>query len=243
MHLHGEDVYGGDPEGSDGGPAKTSYDDGVRFGSLCIAVEGLVQFISALVLTLPIVIHFFGYRVLYFLAHLVGLVSYVFPAWPKAMFKAPTMILAGLSGVFQAITSMLPFAIVGILVPDEDMGLWVGILNVVQVAAQLLLSFLAGYVMEAFSDKGFGKVGIGIAFGGLWALVGLPVILLLRVPPSPTSTTSDSSSSSTSTTTTTTVPTIHALPTYEAIVHTATATTTSGSINRVTGRQLTEELD
>ena len=56
------------------------------------------------------------------------------------------------SGILNAVSNVVPYALVGEMVPKAESGLYVGVLNMTQVSAQLLSNFLASTMMSVFGN-------------------------------------------------------------------------------------------
>jgi len=62
------------------------------------------------------------------------------------------------------------------------MGVFVGILSMTQVVSQMLANFSSSFIMSLCSNLGVGIVSTGIAYRGLWALIGVPFRFLVIIP-------------------------------------------------------------
>ena len=69
---------------------------------------------------------------------------------------------------------LVAYALIGMNVSKEDTGLYMGILNTMQVVAQLLTSFIATIIMSKSHSTGLGLV-LG---GGLSFITGFLVFIL-----------------------------------------------------------------
>jgi hypothetical protein len=85
--------------------------------------------------------------------------------------------MSGLLGFLNATMSTIPYAALGIATSDELSGLMIGVLNTVQVVSQILSQPAAGEVMSLS-----GSTGIGLAFSGLFAVIGCFVSFWIIVP-------------------------------------------------------------
>lgn len=71
---------------------------------------------------------------------------------------------------------LVPYALVGMSVPKEETGLYMGILNTAQVVAQLTTNFIG---TSAMSYSKF--PGMGLVVGGAFAFVGCFLVFILKV--------------------------------------------------------------
>eukprot|EP01102_Stenamoeba_stenopodia_P008893 TRINITY_DN2603_c0_g1_i1.p1 TRINITY_DN2603_c0_g1~~TRINITY_DN2603_c0_g1_i1.p1 ORF type:complete len:186 (-),score=21.90 TRINITY_DN2603_c0_g1_i1:24-581(-) len=132
--------------------------------------------------SIPWFVRLVGYKTLYYIAMIYGVVCFILPSWSRLMYPTAAMTISAASGIFSAITNCLPFAILGLIVSEEELGLWIGVLNMVQVAAQLVIGFLAGLVMDWCSSWGLGHIAVGLAFGGVLGVLAFPLTYSLTIP-------------------------------------------------------------
>jgi len=91
---------------------------------------------------------------------------------------ALVLILGAIAGILAAASNTIPYALVGMMVSKEESGLYIGILNIVQVSAQLLMNFFSGLLMTHYNS-----VGLGITVvGGSTAFIGIFLIFLMIIP-------------------------------------------------------------
>lgn len=62
-----------------------------------------------------------------------------------------------------------------------DMGMYVGVLNTLQVLGQLVAIFVATSVMTVATPLHIGEISTGLGTGGVWAVVAFPFISCLVV--------------------------------------------------------------
>jgi solute carrier family 45, member 1/2/4 len=176
----GMDVYKGDPQAPPHTQAHANYSLGVRMGSLAMGLMGVSTFITSFAVAPAVKL--IGYKAVYFIAHLWGAVSIILPLWPLMSTPFAAIALCACGGVFNAITTAIPFTLIGLAVPEEQVGVYVGVLNVVQVLSQIIMGAVAGAIMTAAAPWGLGSVAPGISFAGMLTILGLPLIFLLIIP-------------------------------------------------------------
>jgi len=179
-HYMAIDVYKGNANHEDGSPLKNLYDEGVRMGSLVTGFMDTFTLICAIPLS-PLV-QIFGHKSLYFIGNLWGIVGYGFPIWPVFDTYLPAIALAISTGLFQATTNSLQWTLLGLCIDDTNVGVYAGILNVVQTVGELLSGFIAGAVIDNVPVSwGLGLISPGIGTGGIYGIISIPFILLLVV--------------------------------------------------------------
>eukprot|EP01121_Diplochlamys_sp_Union-15-3_P009097 TRINITY_DN2454_c0_g1_i4.p1 TRINITY_DN2454_c0_g1~~TRINITY_DN2454_c0_g1_i4.p1 ORF type:complete len:371 (+),score=31.67 TRINITY_DN2454_c0_g1_i4:379-1491(+) len=177
----GEDIYHGDPNAPSNSTSSKLYDKGTRVGSLGFAIMSLVTILFSAVAT-PLT-NKIGIRSTYFIFQFLGIWSCGLTMWPLIQHPIPQLILMGVFGLTNAIANILPFVFVGLLVKEEEFGYYVGIMNVVQVIAQLFANFIASSVMS-LCDKNhciIGGVSPGIATGAVWAVYACIFTAFIRL--------------------------------------------------------------
>jgi solute carrier family 45 protein 1/2/4 len=74
-------------------------------------------------------------------------------------------------GISMTIFNSVPFAVVGMLVPKEQMGLYMGVLNVFAVVGQQLSTFLLGSGVAAmFNENSDWQKAAVISSGSIFAI-------------------------------------------------------------------------
>lgn len=189
----GMDVYKGDPESPAHTKSHANYNLGVRMGSLAMGLMGVTTFLTSFAVAPAVKL--IGYKAVYLIAHLWGAVSIILPMWPIMSTPFAAIALCTCGGVFNAITTAIPFTLIGLAVPEEQVGVYVGVLNVVQVLSQIVMGAVAGAIMSAALPWGLGSVVTGISFAGMLTILGIPLIFLLIIPQSVSQRKADESTS------------------------------------------------
>jgi Na+/melibiose symporter-like transporter len=180
----GADVFGGVADAARGSAARQRYDDGVRFGSLGLALMAGVTLINSL--CLPLVQRQLSKKQVYFAAHIVALVGVILPLF--AFGKAASMVAVGAIGVLNSTYSTIPFGMLSTFTThdsnestsdaadnnDNDNGFYIGLLNIAQVTGQMIANLLCGLIMSA-TDRVYSCFAVGLFFVAL----GMIAILFL----------------------------------------------------------------
>jgi maltose/moltooligosaccharide transporter len=150
------------------------YDEGVHWGSLCLALQSGVVFFYSLVL--PYLQRCFSIRVLYMIGHVLGSVALALPFFAFAQTPTMAMVISVPYAIFNASFSTLPFGLLSVASTNSDSGgLFVGVLNAFQVVAQLVINAIYGVIVQKTGNPAY-----GIAFGALFAIVGTPLCFILE---------------------------------------------------------------
>jgi hypothetical protein len=165
----GEAVYGGEP-------GSQRYDEGVRVGSLGFALFGAVTFAYSLVL--PLLLRRAPLRWLWLGAQLIGSVALLIMLAPAAQVPAASLTLAALVGLINASMGTISYALAGKFSGAEQSGLMIGVLNTLQVLAQLVANFLSSLAASLT-----GNTAAGMATGGGFGLVASFVIAFYLIVP------------------------------------------------------------
>jgi len=179
-HYMAVDIYKGNHESPEGTVERERYEDGVRAGSLVTGFMDTFTLVCAIPLS-PLV-KVLGYKSIYMIGNLWGVVGYGFVAIPKLDSYFPAITLAVSTGLFQAVTNSLQWTLLGLCIDDSKPGVYAGILNVVQTLGELLSGFIAGLIIDYLPPSlGLGKISPGIATGGIYGVLSIPIILALVV--------------------------------------------------------------
>ncbi len=157
-------------------PLKEQYDAGVRWGSLCLAIQSVCMVVMSA--SLPTVQKKLSIASIMAIGALFGTISAgtaVFDVLLTKTYVATVMSIP--FGIFNSIFSTLPFQLMSLM--GTDSGFFVGLLNSFQVVAQLLVNQVTAAVIEASANN----TANGMAFGGIFALIAIPMCLLLTNPP------------------------------------------------------------
>lgn len=150
------------------------YNEGVHWGSLCLALQAGVVFLYSLIL--PFLQRRFSIRVLYAFGHVLGSVALSLPFFAFAQTPTMAMVITVPYAIFNASFSTLPFGLLSVASANSDSGgLFVGCLNAFQVISQLIINAIYGAIVQQT-----GNPANGIAFGALFAIIGTPLCLILQ---------------------------------------------------------------
>eukprot|EP01122_Echinamoeba_exundans_P009190 TRINITY_DN3187_c0_g2_i1.p1 TRINITY_DN3187_c0_g2~~TRINITY_DN3187_c0_g2_i1.p1 ORF type:complete len:172 (-),score=6.15 TRINITY_DN3187_c0_g2_i1:193-708(-) len=156
------------------------FEEGVRVGSLALGFMGIVTVLSSFACD-PLV-PLIGYKPLWFLGHfwaIVSLISVIIPPFATP-FAAVAFCVVG--GVYNGVATAVPYALLGIIVGQNNTGLYAGIMNLVNTLAQLVAGAFSGGMMQWCLSLGVGAIAPGIAFCAVWAFLGIPIIFALKIP-------------------------------------------------------------
>jgi Na+/melibiose symporter-like transporter len=151
----GIDVYGGWPTDPD-----SPYDDGVAFGMLVLTVVSAIMMVYCFFADR--VVERIGVRWAFAMCEILDVISFTSVIYTRNKWALLVLMLpAGLS--FGSAVA-LPYAVVGLSVPQESLGLYLGVLNIaIEAGGELgLLVFQLGF--GALSNKRWPTIGAaGIA--------------------------------------------------------------------------------
>jgi solute carrier family 45 protein 1/2/4 len=169
--FFGTDIYGGSSDFDSGDRKK--YDDGVTFGMLVLATVNLIVVIYMIVQ--PLVMKFIGMRLWYAVSHIVAAFALLSVFTTEDSFVLlGTMSLIGLA--FSAFNS-IPFAVVGLIVRPDQMGVYMGVMNCFAVFAQeLALSFVCAGVGSLFPKRA-PIIGAGALFSLIAAILSIVIVV------------------------------------------------------------------
>ena len=150
-------VFGGDPTN----PDDKNYRDGLNFGMLTMAnVNGLVMLFSPLQGKL---MNCLGMKWLYAISQIVEAAVLI-----PLFFVTNKWILFGLlapMGIACQLFNSVPYAVVGMIIPQEQMGVYMGVLNSFVVVGQQISNFAIGTgVGAAVGNKKGYIIGSGAVF-------------------------------------------------------------------------------
>jgi solute carrier family 45 protein 1/2/4 len=126
------------------------YDDGVHFGMIVIAVSNGLVLLYSFVQTR--IAESLGLRLSYAISQIIEAAMLIGVLFARH-YKWLLMALFAPLGISSTIFNSVPFAVVAMLVPKEQMGLYMGALNVFAVVGQQLATFLLGSGVAAFFDE------------------------------------------------------------------------------------------
>lgn len=171
--FFGADIYGGLPDSEDPISVK-KYNDGKAFGMLTIAISNVLVLLYSTIQQ-PM-IKCMGMKWGYAFSQIIEAVCLI----PVYFVKNKYALLALLStlGIPCTIFNSIPFAIVGLVVPPEQMGTQMAALNCFAVVGQQCSSFLLGSGIGALTSH---KAPI-IASGSVFAIIAAILCYRIIVP-------------------------------------------------------------
>jgi solute carrier family 45 protein 1/2/4 len=169
--FFGADIYGGSSDFDSGDRKK--YDDGVVFGMFVLAAVNFIVMLYTIFQSL--VMKYVGMRLWYAVSHII------------AAFAQLTVFVTSnrwaLLGVFVFIGlalsafNSIPFAVVGLIVRRDQMGVYMGVLNCFAVFAQeLALSFVCAGLGSLFTDRA-PIIGAGALFSLITAILSIVIVV------------------------------------------------------------------
>lgn len=170
--FFGTDVFGGSSDFESG--ERHIYDDGVSFGMFVVAMSSALTTIYTPLQSL--IVKKVSIKVLYGISHLIAAlcffaIIFVNNKWALLCITLPI-------GIAFSVFNSVPYAIVGLIVMPEQMGVYMGVLNCFAVfGQQLSLSLQCAVVGSIFKAKA--KI---IGSGGLFALIAAILCTTIIVP-------------------------------------------------------------
>jgi len=162
------DIFGGSA-------GSKAYSDGQNFAGLTYSIENVVTFLFALVL--PVLAAKFGKKWTHFICLLIGglgLISINFVQGSEMSYVL--FIIMGLVGIAWCSILSMPYAMLADCLPENKIGIYMGIFNFFIVLPEIIASLFFGDVMEyVLNGSRIAAVSIG---GCLLILAG---ILTLRI--------------------------------------------------------------
>ena len=164
-------VFKGDPTD----PNDTKYREGLNFGMLTMAlVNGLVMVVSPFQGKL---MSCFGMKWLYAISQIVEAAVLI-----PLFFVTNKWILFGIlapMGVACQLFNSVPYAVVGMIIPQEQMGVYMGVLNSFVVVGQQISNFAIGTGVGAAVGN---KKGYIIGSGAVFAVISAIYCYFIIVP-------------------------------------------------------------
>eukprot|EP00183_Erythrolobus_madagascarensis_P003228 CAMPEP_0185850980 /NCGR_PEP_ID=MMETSP1354-20130828/4894_1 /TAXON_ID=708628 /ORGANISM="Erythrolobus madagascarensis, Strain CCMP3276" /LENGTH=533 /DNA_ID=CAMNT_0028551715 /DNA_START=213 /DNA_END=1814 /DNA_ORIENTATION=- len=182
----GRNVFLGESSALADSASRDLYADGVRLGNVGLSISAAVTIVYAT--QLPWLINRLGVRAMFLVSLLVqaaSLCSCLFirgsppQTQPSKGLKAATLISLGSLGVSWASTMTIPWSMIGESVQrvyPSRAGLFTTLFNMSQSGPQLLVSFGSPLILRITHD-----VSAVMFSGGLMALIGAAMVILLRV--------------------------------------------------------------
>jgi solute carrier family 45 protein 1/2/4 len=168
----GEKIFNGNPNPRH--PAYKLYQEGVRWGSFGLAGFAFVSLLfSPLVPTLT---NRFGSKPIFFLGNCVLSLALFLPLGVHNQYVA--LVVLALFGIPWSVAMTIPFAIVANIAPEEEKGIYMGILNIFVVIPQLCMSAVGALLSLIFK----GNVVAALTAGGIAAFISAILTLILIIP-------------------------------------------------------------
>lgn len=108
---------------------------------------------------------------------IIGSVCFMSPMIPIIQTLYPAESIMILAGIYNSVSHVIPYSLIGQLVPKQQSGAMFGIMSAVQVIAQMSSNFIASFAMSAY-----GSVTIGFALGGLFSLLAALFSMFIILP-------------------------------------------------------------
>lgn len=167
-----ENVFHGNPH--ENHPAYKLYVEGVRWGSFGLAGFAFVSLIFSPIV--PILTKQFGSKVVFFFGNIVLSLALFLPLFHVSRYAA--ILILSLFGIPWSITMTIPFAIVANIAPEEEKGIYMGILNIFIVMPQLVMSGIGPLLSYLFK----GNVVATLVAGAISATISAFLVLTLIIP-------------------------------------------------------------
>ncbi|KAI0561000.1 Major Facilitator [Gracilaria domingensis] len=188
----GKNIYLGDGTAPAGSDERETFEEGVRLGGKGNALTAAVTLVYSL--ALPTLMRRFGSMPIYAASQIVeAAVLMVAPfirgtkgRVPSQTLKAITVTDIGLFGIVWGTTMGVPWTLIGNALESKPwyrdrVGLFQMIFNASQSGPQLIVAIIAPLILALFNDD----PAAVMFFGGVLALVGAVLIVLLRVGKAP----------------------------------------------------------
>ena len=154
-----KDIFHGDPKSHD-----SQYVDGVSFGMLVLSVSSLVSVCYSVFQ--PKIVEHLNIKYLYFISLLavtIVLISVFF-----VTNKIALMIIFIPLAINLSVSNSIPFTVVATCVPQEQMAVYMGVLNFFAVLGQQLSQIIVCTLIGQFAPK----VGYVIGSGFIFSIIG-----------------------------------------------------------------------
>jgi MFS family permease len=170
--FFGTDIYGGSSDFDSGDRKK--YDDGVTFGMFVFSAVNMIVLLYTIVE--PLVTKYVGMRLWYAISHIIAAVAQLSVFTTSNQYVLLGMFV--LIGLALSAFNSIPFAVVGLIVRPDQMGVYMGVLNCFAVFAQeLALSFVCAGLGSLFPNR-----SPIIGAGALFSLIGAILSIVIVVP-------------------------------------------------------------
>lgn len=166
-HFFGCDIFQGDNSSNASMEKKARYQEGLSWVLVCNTVRFITQFLYALVNTK--ICDLIGMKIASVIGYFLlafGLLSFLF-----VTNKNIYIIISMLIGVGFAITTSIPIAIVSIISPPKENGIYIGLLTMFMVIGEQFSNFVFGKFMDliGFNDSKY-MIGYSSVFAFIAAI-------------------------------------------------------------------------
>ena len=159
-------------------PDTPKYKKGIGHGMLMLALNNVVTLLSGFVNQRLISVA--GPKVPYAFSQIVECAILISAVFIKQEWLAT--ILFSIIGISQNIFNIVPYTIVGICVPKQQMGLVIGSLNIFVVVGQLISGTLICPFIAGDERLVKGRIGPVIAVGAPFALIAAILSGFIKIP-------------------------------------------------------------
>lgn len=151
-----------------------NYIKGIEYGGLTLSYYSIVSFIFAL--ALPLVAGYIGRKLTHSLCLLCGAIGLISVGFVKQPFEL-YICMTGVGIAWSSILSM-PYAMLAGALPEDKIGVYMGIFNFFIVLPEIIASLFFGWIMEHLLDNDrMLAVQIG---GGMMALAALICYMIVK---------------------------------------------------------------
>jgi len=165
-----QDIYGGSPTNT----YDEKYINGVSYGMLVVSISNVIVVLYSLFQGYTI--EKLGMKLTFAISQIIATLC-LFPLYFLSNKYTLMMVLAPLGFAF-AVFNSIPFAIVGLTVPQEQMGVYMGLINSFAVIGQQLSNILLENVVASFSSK----KGPVIASGFVFSIIASIMCSKMEIP-------------------------------------------------------------
>ncbi|KAK8840963.1 hypothetical protein M9Y10_027797 [Tritrichomonas musculus] len=173
----GRDIYEHRVMYSDEDTKKAIYENGVKRGMLCMTVNGAAQLIYSFINSK--IVDSLGMKWTMVIGNSLMTVCLLIFIWVRQEYAF--FAIVGLLGISQVIFTAIPYAIVSLVIPTEELGNNLGILNCFCVIGQQISNFGLGYFVDGVFGKDIytlstKKIGFSAVFGALTVLASFWIV-------------------------------------------------------------------
>ena len=151
-----------------------AYNKGIEWAGICFGIYSVVQFFFSFII--PWSCKKFSDKSVYFVTMLLGGIGLVCVYFLQSQYGIIWSMIS--VGVMYAGVSIIPFAILGKILPKNKIGVYMGVFNIFITLPGILVSILLGPVVHyIFSDNRLS----GVIFAGVCMLIASIFILKINV--------------------------------------------------------------